>query len=271
MKRFLVLGALLAGLGAFAQFDLSRPEFLAQLQSSAGASGPFTNTTIAGLLFWLQADQIKGTDTNAAGWTTNWPDSSGNGRYFWSTAAQQDTHITKADVLGGKPVVRFNGSVSAFYNSTTGPLQTNQTNFTLYFAVCPAGTVAKGVLLANQGGGTNIARFNLMTTGVKYSYDVPGASVNPNALTYMSNQVLTFVLNQAGTSAIYTNGIAATNNAFFISPFWTNTSLGVNESASSLFVNAWMGDVLAYQGAHNDGQRSIVEHYLATKYSIIIP
>jgi hypothetical protein len=77
----------------------------------ASVSGPsfslVSPTQFGGLQLWLAADSISGLADDAA--VATWSDLSGNGRDFTQgTAANRPLY--KTNIVGGKPVVRFDGS-----------------------------------------------------------------------------------------------------------------------------------------------------------------
>lgn len=72
---------------------------------NSGAVAVISPTDIAGLAFWLKADSLVLTNADPV---TTWADSSGNARdAAQATVANKPLYIT--NVVGGKPVVRFDG------------------------------------------------------------------------------------------------------------------------------------------------------------------
>lgn len=245
--------------------------FLAELQYS-GFYVPFTPTGISGLQLWVAADSLSGTLTNGSPIPV-WPDMSGNSiNLANATTAQQPTFVTS--VQNGLPVVRFAQAAPAYLQGGASPLTANQ-NFSIFVVLNNTTPTDTTNLSALWVGGTTVA---------------PGAGF----ILYEQNTVYEWVYNPLGsgattigtaspivmglTTSVYNNasGLSVWRNGSSIFSSGAN-SYGISVGSIIIGNNGQFGDancftdyceILVYNRALTDGERTSVENYLSVKWNL---
>jgi hypothetical protein len=258
--------------------------------------------TIAGLQLWLDGDAAEtlfdqttgGSLVAAGGAVARWEDKSGNARH--ATQATSGRRPNRQDnAQGGRRVLRFDGT----YNAPTSermiiPSSGAMFNFlhsgtgTVFAVASYASTLFFQTILNNSqtAGGNGYVLSAYHDLGV--SVDRTARSfAGPGAATY--DTVSTGGVYPAGVFRVLTNTIDATNaTAASRSRLYINGALnsGVNtltgntsgNSFTDMIIGAsenggysWIGDIgeiLVYNSALSDADRSAVESYLMSKWGI---
>ncbi len=227
---------------------------------------------VAGAVLWLDASQITGLSDGAA--ISTWTDATGNG-YNATQGTSGAQPIYKANILNGKPVVRFNGSqwmdVSGVHS--------------LFGGVAPA------TMIVVHKNDTSAARyqviFSILNDTATRLYEIAADCRAPNTALGL----------RAGTSVKYTNP-SAPQNVYAIDSFvctgtlgamyrnGTTLSSGVDLSTGVITVtraaigtrlsgtiektNGDIAEIIVYATALSDANRQAVEAYLGTKYGITV-
>ena len=216
-----------------------------------GISAKAADTTpdkVTGLVFWLKADAGV---TQAEGKVSAWADQSlSKNNAAQAAPASQPTYV--AEGLNGKPVVRFTGApVTICFNQVKA-----QTVFVVYK---DNGTTDDfGDILGDHlktanfhGDGASSGKLFSSTYAAPNVLGaqgfVDGVATSPAAMTVIpSFHIYTLVLS---SPALFSN-------------------LANNQDQGNRFRKGDYAEVIAFSGALNDADRSVIEAYLAGKYAI---
>ena len=225
--------------------------------SSAAFSQGNSLPSISGLKLWLRADSNLTLDVDKV---TTWGDCSGNGNHLGqSTAASKPQRISSISSLNGKPVIRFDGVNDYLVNTSfVSSLSQPITMFIVY-----TNNTAASTFTAIYDGANSTNRLLL-----HYYYGTINAADGVSAVSYSKSSPYT-VLNTAiyngSTSKMYENGILKSSGSLN-----SNSLSGLTLGALYTFGSNFNGDiaeVLFYNSALADSNRSKVERYLINKYS----
>jgi autotransporter-associated beta strand protein len=210
---------------------------------------------VPGALYWLDASDPGFVVRDAAGNVSQWGDKSGNGRNFiQDTAAARPLYV--ANVLGGKPVVRFNGAGSQMIMvSNTTPLST-------FIVTIPGSTLGgdRGIWgswdqdygwrqgTAGWYGDKNNADWPGLNTGDVYTNGVLGDRNNMPIAAGVPVLI----------EGIRTNGTAA----------FANTGIGRYSTVSGggRYFQGDIAEILVYPSVLSAADRRAVEAYLMAKW-----
>lgn len=219
----------------------------------SGQSIGFTPTDLSGLVLWLDAPSIGGTDGDAV---TTWADRSASANNATqSTAAAKPTF--KTAIQNGLAIVRFDGGDSLVLgtNITGGPihafavLDANGSGYRTIFAALAAAQLQWRI---DADGKQSLLKSS--TAGIGTSTSAIGANFNYIAVSY-SNPNALFRLNGAddggGTSA--QTGMVINR-------------IGINQATEQF--NGDIGELLIYSSVLSDTDRNRVEGYLKTRWGL---
>lgn len=224
--------------------------------------GEFSPKQIAGLQLWLKADSLALNDGDPVG---TWADQSGNGRDFTqATASLKPTY--KANILNGKPVVRFDGVDDLL--TAAAAVMTVTSDWSLVAVLKPISAVADRAPVMNgsasgYGIGTSTgatAKKGWIAGGVSWQDSTTAADTNANV--WVVSRV-----SGGGTTTLHVNGTALTvADAAATTP--TASRLGSHAAGSEW--NGDMAEVLMYTPKLTDANRDLLESYLGSKYGITV-
>jgi probable HAF family extracellular repeat protein len=212
------------------------------------------------LKVWLKADALTGL-TNAATVGT-WYDSSGFGiNATQSTSANMPTYRT--NVLGGYPVVRFNGT-NSYLNFTNFMTNFSQAEM---FVVLRATTNLPSATKNAWAFGSNSKHGYYPDTSGNIKDDF--ASTNQNSLGIPAQSITQFVLYDAtGNNTNWAgriNGLVLASTSVNTFGYSTAPKLG----ASSAAFAGDMSEIMIFNRTLAEAERDSVGGYLATKYGFL--
>jgi hypothetical protein len=205
------------------------------------------------LVLWLRADTIAGVADGGA--LTTWSDESGQGNDFTQATADKKP-LYKAGIIGGQPVVRFDGSNDLLVCSSN-------------FSTAQVGTVAFVYRLTAA-----VANYETLLSTTLDSGSTKWVIVRAYRHSSTPNACLS-VFNGADSRLLGSTTIAAaTNYALIIKTDGSTTSMRLNGANDPIVANygantgAWWGDVanrtLFALGAYkNDGESQFLKGDLA--------
>lgn len=222
---------------------------------------------ISGNVLWLKADSLTLNDGDSV---TTWVDSSGNGNDATQTGALRPTY--KTGIIGGKPVVRFDGA-SQGMNVPSGSTELNITGDLTMFVVLKsssaasqavavfgdssAGTTGFMLYLGNQFAG----KASFLSSG-NVTWLTQSSAVN-NGSGHMVSVVL------SGTAlTFYKDGSADGSGTSAAPVVYTGTrGIGFSDTGASPF-NGDIAELIVFNAALSSGDRARVEAYLRGKYGL---
>jgi hypothetical protein len=261
--------------------------------------------TIGGLQLWLDAadattlfDATTGGSLVAAdGAVGRWEDRSGNNRHA-TQATSGNRPLRKTGVQGGRDVLRFDGSSDRLAISDSREYFSflHRSNATVFAVLQVAGANpnnAQSVLDNCEGTGEMGFNFGYddrssrpvndrayFYAGVVGNYAY-GVETENNKLPPGSTKVVTGRIQAANATAsqrarIYVNGtidasvnsLAGSPTALAASNLHIGCSINSITSAVSAFFNGDVAEILIYNAALSDTDRSAVEQYLISKWGI---
>jgi hypothetical protein len=217
---------------------------------------PFSPASVAGLKLWLRADSILFGDNTPL---THWNDSSANAYNLTSGAA-----TLKANIVNGKPVVRFNGTSDKLFSTTEINIP-NGDQYTLYIVMKAAAgaqrvmandhSTALSVIIATDGAGHFI--FNAGGSAIGTIPIAGGFHVN--TVYQFNGAVYSFV--DGAADIVGANAGSAQFGAVYLGAERTN----INFTACDI------AELLVYdpQPAGPDDNANITQ-YLGDKYGIAV-
>lgn len=247
---------------------------------------PFTPTDISGLKFWVKADSLALSDNDPV---SSWTDSSGLGNHATQgTGGAQPTY--KTNIQNGLPVIRFDGAgdwlevsdtsiiggnsgISVFIvfkqavNNVTKALLTKWDYQTegCFMATTYLGTIGQiEMFVANA---TNDAGGNNQYTTDIYPTDDYSVNFYTISIVYDGTQAagdkIKFYLDGALKSS-------NTNGTVPASLTSANSTLKVGRAGGVIdwFFNGDIGEVVLYDSALSNPDRTAVEDYLTTKWGL---
>jgi hypothetical protein len=251
-------------------------------------AGLLTNTSMAqtlppsDLLLWLRAD--AGADT-LNGTVSRWHDQSGNGNDAIQTTTSRQPLLV-ANILNGKPVIRFDGLDDRLAFTSSTPMS----KFTIFMVVKnePGGGLNPDHVIAfGPLGGNWDQWYFILFMGVDNVTDrieIGGPdggirAVAPNLSAYGEWRNISVVTNQTiYSTTLRWNGNNATmtpvvgTNMAINAPMGTGGGIAGTDgdpSGNKLTAKSDFAEVIIYNRAVTDSERTEVENYLSVKYNIV--
>jgi hypothetical protein len=265
--------------------------------SSVTPSAVSAVTAISGLQLWLDAadsftlfDSTTGGSLVAAdGGVARWEDKSGNSRHA-TQATSGSRPLRKTNVQGGKDVLRFDGS-NDFLQSTDFLDLTAGQSMTIIAAIKRSATNATHAIVSKyaksdasdgstaDGWGFNFTDTNKITffggtdEGSSSSVRSTDGTVSASAFTVLSAKVSAGAISGA---TLYRNSSTIPSSATLSgAQTLENTSFAVTVGALVYtfnipvwYLNGDIAEIIIYNSALSDADRSAVESYLMTKWGI---
>ena len=206
-------------------------------------------------IMWLRADSIQGLSDGAS--VSTWPDSSANGNNATQvTSANQP--IWKRSILNGYPVVRFDGANS--YMNGPDVFPTNS-DYTIFVTAVPGSSVS-GIFLGDTGATHQFGMFG----GPLAVFEGPNYYPSGN---YIAGNSYIFAVTYTDinvTATLYANGTSLGNGSLGQSN--TNSTVQIGARAQGFFFGGDISEIILYGASLSTNDRSLVESYLNSKYSI---
>jgi hypothetical protein len=235
---------------------------------------------ISGLQLWLESN----TNVTIATGVSSWVDRASSINYAQVTGASQPTY--NATEKNGKGILSFTGSPSQSLTVSNPPLLNNASGFTLFTVIQPLSVPVSNsnafyISIGTSVGSARLALQLLSTSKIRFFVrraDVDGAS-SLDSLSNYSISAFQIVCLQydasSRTGRIFTNNpITADNsNTSTFGSVGTNIS-ATNSQISTVAVNGGSpyngkhGDILLYNKALNDIERTNVFNYLNNRFNV---
>ncbi|KOR33688.1 hypothetical protein AM228_28385, partial [Planktothricoides sp. SR001] len=248
------------------------PEVTAAYTGVLGDGLGGVGTGANNLKLWLKADAITGATNSAAVGT--WNDSSGNSiALSQPNAANQPIYKTAG--LNNVPTLSFNGSSQYYevaYNASLNPAQF--TVITVTQVAGGTGTFRSPITSRNSGPQQGYILY--AQDDNKWSSWLPQSPWNfatdSTALTFNTGYITSGSYN-GSQNTLSVNG---TQTSTALTTFIQNTSkplrvgAGTTETTPNWFFNGDISEVILYDKALNNAERTLVDNYLGAKYNITI-
>ncbi|MEO7313532.1 MAG: LamG-like jellyroll fold domain-containing protein [Chitinophagaceae bacterium] len=218
------------------------------------------------LQLWLKAD--AGITKDGAGNISAWADQSPN-LHLASQSIPTSQPLWVANVLNGKPVVRFDGANDLMTTDVNGP---GGTEFTFFVVAKSDG---QRILSYNDGNGYVLYSYAITNQFVISNDGGPYGGLNPaiNDPSYFvagcarykastSNGMQTF-LNGSLVAQRDAENIAALPNA--------PLQIGGAPGGTTEVINGDVAEIIVYNRALTDAEKSLVDNYLSVKYGLVPP
>ena len=241
---------------------------------SSNYTWSFTTSPISttGLKLWLKAD--AGITKDAGDFVSAWADQSGNGLdVTQGTPASQPVFVPNA--LNGIPVVRFDGTDdSLFRPSVTGSSLFRDSAATVVILLRQSSADMQNTPFAwveNPGNHFLIHAADSNLLAFQFGNPSSGGSIAANAPSGWADTFHVLVMRRDGNSGeIRRDGVSLPLVQVFSSP---SDSLQTGDMwvGSDFWSNTFTGDIaeiIVYNEALSDADRTIVENYLSTRYAI---
>ncbi len=229
---------------------------------------PSTDFTRNGLALWLKAD--AGVQTSA-GAVTSWIDQSGkSNNASQSTSSARPIFVSSA--VNSKPALQFNGDDSLFIPPTSDLRPQSVTVFVVgqntdsgnsYRTFFRGGgdSDSEGYGLLKRSSGTEM-RFNI--NGNNGTGNFATATVPTNSFGIMTGRY------DQSQITFYLNGIVAgtTPNTIGITSYDSVAGNFIGSSGSGVYLQGQIAEVLVFNRALTDSERSTVDLYLYQRYNI---
>lgn len=241
---------------------------------SVGLDTEIPPVTSGTLRLWLKAD--AGVITNSAGLVSQWLDQSASGNHaIQQNTNKQPRYIGAAVPTSGRPTVRFDGiqdinSGDWMRGANDVNIPAGYTSFLVYLRAdrIVSEQVLVGVGVPGQGGALrshyirNSSEMALSGWGNDYG---TGFSIPAN-----SYRIWTDRLNNTRSVLEFFDITSATTNAFSTATSGLGTpNAGYYVGGLGSSTRNFQGDIselIVYQGALSDAERSLIENYLKMKY-----
>lgn len=240
----------------------------AYLQDKYFSPGTPEPDTIAGLQLWLDASQLEG--LNPGSQVATWPDSSGSGHLAnQSNGASQPTYQPTA--LNGHPAVRFDGSDD--YLSFASAIVSGAQERTVVWVARPSAIGNRGIIDLGEGSSPGAAFLVTPEHGVRVMggnrlWQSPPSTTAPSigvvVLTGGTTSQLSAWMNGSTLAVASTGGVAIQTSGIGAVGTWSVAPIGPNNFTGDI------AELLVYDRALSDIERSNLEESLATKYGIPI-
>jgi hypothetical protein len=223
----------------------------------AGPPGPPPQGALG---LWLRADegiQLDPVDSKIAQWT----DQSGNGRHGLMNSSPRRPQLV-AGALNGKPVVSFDGAQSLYLSAPVQPST---------FTVLVVGKNRKmsesySMILGPEG---NWANNQLRWENGSQALFVGTGNNMPHITSSIGNTRVFHLLSaryDGSKMSVYRDGSFVSSHIFATSGPWTLAQVGA--WYSTYFMEGDLAEVLVYEQALPDSDRTSAEYYLKTKYAL---
>jgi hypothetical protein len=248
--------------------------------ATSSAATPLASVTpnaVSGLLMWLDASDAStlydatsgGSLVSANGAIARWEDKSGNARHALQSSSSQRP-LRKSGIIGGKDVVRFDGSNDILnLNNTVRWWPTGTLIAVLGNVTAATGPYWYAVQTVSPTDNPEIRLYPQTGGGLWYW---SGDYRNPTGSTavFGSGSVSTIVI--SGTSySSYANS-ALNSTATFASPITANNPNAYHNlggyGATSQYLGVDVAELIMYDSALSDATRAGVEGYLKLKWGI---
>jgi hypothetical protein len=270
-----LIGASFDDAGLVAEFDAGSDVHDAAPKFDVTDAKPFDPSSLQNLAFWVDAhQQVDVSDASTS--VTAWHDLSGHvGRDALPYSNYGVPTFSKTGI-NGQPSLHF--EPSGYQLLSSGFVGPGSTEFTL--------------VLVTQGYPHSALRFQPAAGGVPlviFPYELgTGGEQNPNLGFLIENSstdyaearsaitsgatIAVSILRATGTITTYTNGTLV-EQRLSTTKYTTGTPLfigGLPYPAQSVFMHGDIGEVIVYDNALSDIDRSKVEGYLSVKWSIAL-
>ncbi|WP_437982339.1 carboxypeptidase regulatory-like domain-containing protein [Sorangium sp. So ce117] len=212
----------------------------------------------SGMRLWLRADAGV---TSSVGKVSLWEDQSGNGINGSTPAASRQPSLI-AGALNGKPVVRFEGAQSL---GLTSPIQ--PARFTVFIVGKNSKTSEEFSVILGPGGSTpnNQLRWEngsqALFVGLGNSMPIIKTTIgDTRAYHALSTRY------DGSTMTVYRNGGLISTHSFSTTGPWVLGQIGA--WYSSYFMVGDLAEILVYDTALSEADRSSVNMYLRDKYAL---
>jgi hypothetical protein len=211
-----------------------------------------------GLHLWLRAD--VGVTTTGSGTVSQWNDQSGNARNATMTVTtRQPSFVSGA--LNGRPVLRFFGAQSMNLLTPSQP-----TLFSVFVVGKNSLTTESFSMILGPGGSSP-------NNQLRWDDGTHALFVTQNAGTITTSAIGNTRVYHAlsarydgATMTFYRDGSATSSSSFSTSSPWTIASVGSWYSTN--FMTGDLAEVIIYDRALSESERSSVNTYLRSKYGL---
>jgi hypothetical protein len=243
---------------------------------------PFVPTDIANCALWLDAADRK-TITLSGSNVTAWTDKSGNG-YSFTASGTSPTYTSS--VRNGLGALTLNGT-GGMYNATATVQLATRSVFFVVEQTAGTTTQFQGILALGASGTTNdFGSFVSASYSARGSNEVQNQQVGVIANYGNANYYNTgsgVYASGATPFGLYVDVFATTTGTFYAngtstqtdtanSGFGTGTGIAVGSryfsSATSVYLNGYIYEIVIFNSALSTAQRQQVEAYLATKWGL---
>ncbi|MEV6521079.1 LamG-like jellyroll fold domain-containing protein [Longispora sp. NPDC051575] len=211
----------------------------------------------AGSIAWLRAD--AGVTVNGSS-VSNWADQSGGGHHaVMATPARQPQLVQNA--VNGQPALRFNGAQSMYFPSPVNP-------FTFSVFVVGKNSKSSGYSMI-LGPGGNYPNNQMRWENSNQALFVGLGNNMPVCTSTIGNNKVYHALSaryDGNTMRVYRDGVLKSSHTFSTNTGWTLVSIG--SWFSSYFMVGDLAEVIVYQSALSDADRTATDNYLRTKYAL---
>ncbi len=227
----------------------------------AAASGP---PVTGGLILHLDADAIEDLDDGDP--VETWQDLSSQGNHATqATPAYRPTY--RANILNGRPVVRFDGSGT--FMLVPPMLDPAQHNWSFFAVVTPAATVDQDIwqqLDGTTGPGRVNVSIRTVAAATQYSSFL-GGSQRPSGIGVVSTRSNLVTQTWDGTTlAWWGDGTVGSTHTPTAEPANGGYHIGVNKGITGNWLHGDIAEILIYDRALTNEEREQVEQYLGVKW-----
>ena len=239
------------------------------LQGAISNSGPFDPSKIGNLTFWLHADSLTLSDGDAV---TSWADSSRTGTVL--TNSDRTAPIYKANIMNGKPVVRFSNANGTGLLGTTLPNLMPSATCTV-MAVFNSNNTGDYQFLFNykegSPGGDNDLQLGLLTSSPGSTTWNGYYSINNVAGTFTTPYGTPAIGGYSSTGTVgtgYLNGTVENTTTFSATTAGAGRFyLGYREENNHYF-DGDLAEIVVYNRALSPMEIAQITYYFAEKYGI---
>ena len=218
----------------------------------------FLPTSIANLEFWVAGD--LGLSLSDADPVALWPDQSGNGNDLTQgVGVKQPTY--KISIVNGKPIVRFDG-IDDFLAVGFALVQPEHVFYVFNLVVDAAG------VYMSDGSGVNLMGFLRDGAGPTVGLFAGAVGVGLRPINIGTFHIASCLFNGASSEIRIDGGNDDTGNVG--ANDGAGISLGMLGNGTTNAAQVDFAEVIVYSSALSDGNRGLVEIYLANKYGISI-
>lgn len=221
--------------------------------------------TVSGLIWWFKADALSLNNNDPV---SSWTDSSG----VTAGAAQSDANkkpVYKTNQVNGKPAVVFDGS-DDIMTGTFPALQNLNAALSMFVVVKTAVAANGGIANISDGPGVYNHGIYFGIESTKYLWRQDGAGGAAITLSDASYHILSGVNVSASSRNLQIDGGGRVTES--AAQWWgvnpDRYVFGGTYSGSPYMLNGAIAEIMMYNRAVTDLERSNIESYLATKYNI---